>query len=144
MISSERWAFSVKIPSDTKYIRKVSAEIEDFLKSNGVNEEAIFDIRLSIEEAVKNAIIHGNKNRKDAPVYITYSLKNGKFSAEIQDQGSGFNPGSLPDPTEGDNLYKACGRGVFLIKKLMDEARYNNNGNKIFMLKLVEGGQDAG
>lgn len=136
----------MKIPSDIKYIRKVSGEIEDFLKSNNVDKSAIFDIRLSVEEAVKNAIIHGNGKRKKIPVFITYSLKDGKFTVEIEDRGKGFDAGELPDPTLEENLYKEGGRGVFLIKKLMDEVERNEKGNKIIMTKYVktkERGKDA-
>jgi serine/threonine-protein kinase RsbW len=136
----------MKIPSDIKYIRKVSAEVEDFLKSKNVEKSLIFDIRLSLEEAIKNAIIHGNKNRKGLSVFITYSLKGGSFTMEVEDQGAGFDPAGVPDPTLEENLYKGGGRGVFLIEKLMDKVRYNDRGNKVFMLKnltIAEGSENA-
>jgi len=139
----------MRIPSDIKYIRKVSLEIEEFLKSKNVDESNIFDIRLCVEEAVKNAIIHGNKSDSELPVFISYSLQDEKFVIEIEDKGTGFDPELVPDPTKGEYLSRAGGRGVFLINKLMDEVRYNNNGrgNKIFMVKSIDrnkGGFDAG
>ncbi len=137
----------MQIPSDIAYIRKASSEIEDFLKSRNVDDSVIFDIRLSAEEAIKNAIIHGNRNNKDLPVFITYSLKGNKFTMEVEDQGGGFDPDSVSDPTEEKNLLKASGRGVFLIHKLMDEVRYNSRGNKTFMVKFIDrkkGGGNAG
>lgn len=137
----------MRIPSDTRHIRRASYEIEKFLRSINTDDSLIFDIRLSVEEALKNAIIHGNKNDRKIPVFISYSMKGGKFRVEVEDQGSGFDPASVPDPTAEENLLKAAGRGVFLIGKLMDEVEYNDKGNKIFMLKLVpknKGGHDAG
>ncbi|MBL7157459.1 MAG: ATP-binding protein [Candidatus Omnitrophica bacterium] len=129
----------MKIPSDIKYIRKVSTEIENFLKSKNVDKSEIFDIRLCVEEAVKNAIIHGNKNKKDLPVFISYSLEDGRFAIEIEDKGKGFDPGKVPDPTKEENLLTEGGRGVFIIRKMMDKVRYDNSsrGNKVFMVKFI-------
>jgi len=127
----------MKIPSDVSYIKKVSSEIEAFLKSANVKSSIRFDIRLAVEEAVKNSIIHGNKKNKELPVVITYLLEGGKFTIEIEDRGMGFKPEKVPDPTHTKNLTKAGGRGVFLIMKLMDEAKYNDRGNKVFMVKFI-------
>ncbi len=66
----------MRIPSDIKYIRKVSAEVENFLRSKNIDESIIFDIRLCAEEAIKNSILHGNKGNKEKYVFIAYSLKN--------------------------------------------------------------------
>ena len=137
----------MKIPSDLKYIRKVSTVVENFLKSNNIDDPSlIFDIRLCVEEAVKNAIIHGNKKRRGFPVFISYSLRGARFSIEIEDRGEGFDPDHIPDPTVDENLYRGEGRGVFLIRKFMDKVVYNDRGNKIFMTKYVRtdmGGDDA-
>ena len=107
----------MKIPSDIKHIRKVSNKLEGFLKSNNIDESVIFDIRLSAEEAIKNAIIHGNKKRRELPVHIEYSLENGAFKVVVEDRGAGFNPESLPDPTAEENLYKDNGRGTYQRKR---------------------------
>jgi len=135
----------VKIPSDIRYIRKASKEIEDFLKSRGVDGDTIFDIRLTVEEAVKNAIIHGNKKEKGKSVSLSYSLKDEKFRVEVEDEGNGFRPDSLPDPTLDEHIYAEGGRGVFLINKLMDEVKYNERGNKVSMIKYIsaKGGRNA-
>lgn len=136
----------MRIPSDIKYIRKVSSEIENFLKEKKIDEIFFFDIRLSVEEAVKNAIIHGNNNNKKLSVAISYFLENDKFRVEIEDEGPGFDPKKVPVPTLEENLLKAGGRGVFLIEKLMDEVKYNRRGNKVTMVKYFrknKGGNNA-
>ncbi|MBN1353316.1 MAG: ATP-binding protein [Candidatus Omnitrophica bacterium] len=127
----------MRIPSEVSYIRKISAEIESYLKANNIEDSAIFDIRLCAEEAVKNAILHGNGGKKDKAVFISYSLEGGRFTLEVEDEGNGFDPRMVPDPTAEDNLLKGSGRGVFLIHKLMDEVKYNSRGNRIFMVKLI-------
>ena len=128
----------MRIPSDISYIRKTSKEIEKFLMEHNVSESEIFDIRLCAEEAIKNAIIHGNKQNSNLFVNISYSINNGEFVMEVEDEGEGFKPGELPDPTEGDNLLKSGGRGVFLIYKLMDKVEYKGRGNKAFMVKSIK------
>ncbi|NQU95107.1 MAG: ATP-binding protein [Candidatus Omnitrophica bacterium] len=136
----------MRIPSDIKYIRKVSAEIENFLRSKNIDESYIFYIRLCAEEAIKNSILHGNKGDKGKSVFITYSLKGDKFNMEIEDEGSGFDPLKLPDPTKNENLLMEGGRGVFLIQKLMDKVEYNDRKNKVSMIKFIKekkGGRDA-
>jgi serine/threonine-protein kinase RsbW len=127
-----------KVPTDISYIKKISAEIEEFLRSNNVDDTSIFDIRLCVEETVKNAMIHGNKNKKDLTVTVSYSLQGDKFTIEIEDQGKGFDPAVLPDPTQDENLMRAGGRGVYLVHKMMDEVAYNTTGNKVSMVKSVK------
>jgi len=132
---------SIEISSESKHIRTVSREILDFLKAHGVEDIDTYDIKLCIEEAVRNAIVHGNKSRKDLPVKISYSLEGGVLKIEIEDCGKGFDPAKLPDPTHDDNILREGGRGVFLIHKLMDKVNYNIGGNKVTMIKnLGKGG----
>lgn len=129
----------MRIPSDISYIRKTSKRIEKFLVEHNVSASEIFDIRLCAEEAIKNAIIHGNKQNSNLFVNVSYAIDDGKFVMEVEDEGEGFNPGELPDPTEGDNILKSGGRGVFLIYKLMDKVEYKGRGNKAFMVKSIKG-----
>ena len=130
----------MQIPSEIKQIRIVSSEIENFLKNkHKLSDSVLFDIRLCIEEAVRNAIVHGNKNKKDLPVLINYYVKDGNFAIEIEDQGKGFDPKKVPNPLTGENLWRAGGRGVFLMHKVMDKVEYNSRGNKVFMVKFIDG-----
>jgi len=134
----------IKIPSDTACIRQVSRKIEDFLKAKTEDSSVLFDIRLSVEEAVKNAIIHGNKRKKNLSVSVRYSFREGAFSVEIEDAGSGFALGKIADPTKGDNILMEGGRGVFLMHKLMDKVLYNKNRvSMIKLLKSQKGGKNA-
>jgi len=100
-----------------------------------LDEDSLFDIRLCVEEAMRNAIVHGNLSDKRKSVKVSLEAAKGKVTIEVEDEGKGFDPGLLPDPRAGDNIMKAAGRGVHLIKKLMDEAEFNETGNRIRMVK---------
>lgn len=126
------------MPSRIESIKEVSSKILDFLKPYGVSEETLFDIRLCTEEAVRNAIVHGNLSDKYLLTTVSYWIEDGFINIEVEDEGVGFDRGNLSDPTTDDNLTKGSGRGVYLINKLMDSARFNESGNKITMIKKLK------
>jgi len=129
---------TVKIPSKIKYIKQVSTEILNSLSPFGIDENRLFDIRLCTEEAVRNAVVHGNRSNKKLSVKVRYWTENDRLIIEVEDAGSGFNPGDLPDPTEDSNMMKNSGRGVYLIMKLMDNVNFSAKGNMIRMEKKLK------
>lgn len=148
MPNSDRWGFlknssgitkkvAIKIPSDIKYIRKVSGRILGDLAPYNMDESLLFDIRLCVEEAVRNAIDHGNNSDKHLPVKVAYWVSGSELNIEVEDSGKGFDHRQLPDPTDGNNIMRNSGRGVYLIKKLMNQVVFNETGNKILMTKYL-------
>lgn len=129
--------FVIKIPSDIGCIKKVSSKIVELLLRNNVHEDRIFDIKLCVEEAVRNAIVHGNNSHKKLRVKIVYWIEGGNINIEVEDEGKGFDHSKVDDPTLDENILRNCGRGVFLIKKLMDDVRFNKSGNNIKMAKKL-------
>lgn len=129
---------TIEVPSEIIYIRKVSSEILSKLKPYGIDEDKLFDIRLCAEEAVRNAIVHGNRSKKELRVRVHYWVEDGRFNMDVEDEGAGFDPGRVPDPTKNDNIMKGSGRGVYLIKRLMDRADFNEKGNKLSMEKILK------
>ena len=127
----------LKIPTKQVYIRKASSKVLEALRAYSLNEDRMFDIRLCVEEAMRNAMVHGNHNDKHRTVRVAYWIRENKLNIEVEDEGSGFDYKALPDPTAGDNLMKGSGRGVYLIKNLMDEIKFNECGNKIKMVKYL-------
>ncbi|MFA6610374.1 MAG: ATP-binding protein [Candidatus Omnitrophota bacterium] len=128
----------LKVPSEIKQIKKVSSGILDSLASQNIDEAALFDIRLCVEEAVRNAIVHGNHCDKRLSVTVSYWIEEGSFIIEVEDEGKGFDHKYLPDPTDEGNMLRNHGRGVYLIKRLMNEVQYNDTGNKVRMVKRIE------
>lgn len=128
---------SISIPSNIKNIRSVSSKIVELLIERKVNKSIIFDIRLSVEEAILNAIEHGNKNNEDLNINISFSIDGTKAEIAVEDQGAGFDHISLPDPTTDENILRSHGRGIYLIHKLMDKVQYNDKGNRVRLIKYL-------
>jgi serine/threonine-protein kinase RsbW len=105
----------------------VSAVCEDF----GVQTDAFGNVLIAVSEAVNNAIQHGNKENKDASVYIQVSTDPTHFCIQVKDEGLGFSYQDLPDPTAPENLLKDSGRGVFLMQNLADEVEFMHAGNTV-------------
>ncbi|MDD4202921.1 MAG: ATP-binding protein [Candidatus Omnitrophica bacterium] len=120
-------------------IAEIRTKITEYIKSfnAAISEDVLFDIRLCLEEALRNAMMHGNKMCQDLQVNVSYNIENDELVISIQDEGEGFDPGSLPDPTKDENLYEDHGRGVFIMKKFMDSVEYNEKGNKVVMRKKL-------
>ncbi|MCZ2341610.1 MAG: ATP-binding protein [Bacteroidales bacterium] len=125
----------VSILSDLSDARRLQDEIEEALQSNGYGESDIFSIRLALEEALVNAIKHGNQLDPVKRVTINYTISPDQFHVRIEDEGPGFIPEELPDPTDPQFIDRPCGRGVFLIRNYMTSVEYHGRGNVITMSK---------
>ena len=107
------------------------------------------NFRVGLTEALSNAMLYGNSRDPSKRVLVEIAFLDQCIQARVTDQGSGFDPASVPDPTTPENLTKPCGRGLFLMRKLLDEVTYNAQGNQVtLILKLdssgmLEGGVQA-
>jgi serine/threonine-protein kinase RsbW len=96
-----------------------------FAREVGIKEEKISGLILSVTEATTNAIIHGNKKDIDKKVRIIVTVEEGKkLKVVVKDEGRGFDPSKIPDPTKPENLLKDSGRGLYLMRVYMDEIHY--------------------
>ncbi len=129
---------TIQMPSHLSEVNKLVQNILKLLHSSGINKSTSFDIRLCLEEALINAVKHGNKNNGNLLVKIDYSISDEMFKVSIEDKGSGFDYKYLPDPTVRKNLLKTKGRGIYLMKHLMDEVFFNKDGNRITMIKYLK------
>ncbi len=105
------------------------------LEQHGWEGRDLFHVQLAVEEAIVNAITHGNHESPDKTVEVELHVSREATSMRILDQGCGFCPDALPDPTEEENLETPHGRGVMLIRQMMDRVDYNACGNQVTMLK---------
>ena len=122
-----------KIESSINNLRIVENAIDEVMNEIGISEENYGKILVSTLEAVNNAIMHGNRYEKDKIVDVEISYKNDKLKIKISDQGKGFVPEEVPDPTIPQNLESLNGRGIFLMSKLADEIKYSKRGNAVTM-----------
>jgi len=126
----------VVIPSDPGEARRVQDHIEQLLQESPCQDHDLFSIKLALEEALVNAIKHGNQYDRNKKVEISYEVRPDRFVISITDEGEGFDPADVPDPTAFENLERPCGRGLMLIKHYMTEVEYNRRGNSVTMAKV--------
>ncbi|MCX5668297.1 MAG: ATP-binding protein [Candidatus Omnitrophica bacterium] len=135
---SDTGKVSIEIPSDIKYIRKVSSGILKWLEPRKLDDSALFDIRLCVEEVIRNAITHGNNSDLGLKVLISYWLEGDSLIIEVEDEGAGFDHSKMPDPTIEENIMKGSGRGVYIVRKLIDKMEFNDKGNKVRLTKYLK------
>jgi serine/threonine-protein kinase RsbW len=122
------------IPSDLEAARRLQEEIEALVRTAFEEHEA-FAIKMAVEEALVNAIKHGNQMDPEKSVRVAYTLGTDRFDVRITDEGPGFNPDDVPDPTAPENLERPCGRGLLLIRYYMTDVSFLDNGRTIAMHK---------
>ena len=127
------------IPSDLGEARTLQSRIEEALIATSFSEHEIFAIKLAVEEALVNAIKHGNQLDPDKRVAVSFQVTCERFDIKIVDEGPGFNPEDVPDPTAIENIERPCGRGLLLIRGFMNEVTYHGRGNVVTMSKLKNG-----
>lgn len=123
----------LKIESSINNLRIVENAIDEVMGEIGITQENYGKILVSTLEAVNNAIMHGNKYEIEKMVDVEISYNNEKLKIKISDEGKGFIPAEVPDPTIPENLEALNGRGIFLMSKLADEIKYSKRGNSVTM-----------
>ena len=135
--------FEVLIPSQTSAGQAVQERILLRLNELAYSERDLFGVRLALEEALVNAIKHGNRMDPGKKVRIGCRIGPELVYIEIQDEGPGFKPEDIPDPTMEENLERPCGRGIMLMRAFMTRIEYNDSGNCVRLEKRREQ-QDGG
>ncbi len=133
---SQEGTFELTIASDPSEVQRIQDHIEGQLKQHQFEDRDIFSIRLALEEALVNAIKHGNQLDRTKKVHIRCAIKEDRFEIGIADEGPGFDPQDVPDPLCEENLERPCGRGLFLIRHYMTNVTYHAPGNRLTMFKL--------
>src|ERR1700736_4798861 len=128
-------SFQVAIPSDPKEARCVQDLVEQQLRSHHFEDGEIFSIKLALEEALVNAIKHGNQMDPAKKVHIQFTVNNQRFDIGIADEGDGFTLEDVPDPMAPENLERPCGRGLLLMRHYMTEVTFHAPGNRLSMSK---------
>ncbi len=130
---------TIIIPSSQENLVDVDLFIEGTLRGYGAGESIIADIAISVSEMVNNAIIHGNKSSPDKSVSVSISRTDSKIRITIRDQGNGFDPNRVANPIEDNNLLKEVGRGIFIVRSLMDSVDISpsNAGTTVVITKSI-------
>lgn len=125
---------TITIPSKLEQISLIEKTIDEITEKLTLTPDVYGKILIAAIEGVNNAIVHGNKLDEAKVVIVNINIHNTKVCISISDQGKGFDPNSIPDPTIPENLENISGRGVFLMKKLSDEIEFVNNGTTVKMV----------
>jgi serine/threonine-protein kinase RsbW len=129
------------IPSDLGYVLGVNHLVSMLLREFSFPApDYRINIPLACDEAITNAIIHGNRSDPSKKVSIQIYISASRFKVRVKDQGQGFQADAVADPTEGSNLLRPCGRGVFLMRSIMDTVEYKEGGRVLELEKANTGG----
>ena len=128
----------VEFGSSLDKARQVETDILAECEKHRYSESDLFAIKLALEEALVNAVKHGNKLDPNKLVRVQYHISDQRADVAIEDQGCGFNPSELPDPTADENLEMCSGRGILLMRAYMSSVVFNPAGNKVTLTKFNE------
>lgn len=134
--------FEERIPSDPAQGALLQERILSLLEARQYTDRDCFGVKLALEEAIVNAIKHGNGMDPDKCVLVNCHITDELVRITIEDEGPGFDPGDVPDPTEDDNLDKPSGRGLMLMRAFMTSIEYNDKGNRVALEKARTVGDD--
>lgn len=129
---------SVVVKTKLSGIVEISSSLVSKLEVYDFSEEDIFAVRLALQEAFLNAIMHGNRMDSKKKVKIDCLVEPERVEISMIDEGEGFDPNAVPDPRYGENLYKPNGRGLFLMRSYMDLVEFNEQGNRVRMVRYRE------
>ena len=100
-----------------------------------LSERDRFRLKLAIHEALTNALEHGNGNDESKKIVVTLRHLPHEVDIAVEDEGDGFDPATVPDPTDEEHLLREGGRGIFLIQRYADECRFENDGRRVVIVK---------
>jgi len=135
-VPADAWRREIDLPSERGVSRMVTDDLLEQLGIHGWSPSDIFAIHLAAEEAIVNAIVHGNKLDPVKKVHVSWEVSADRVSIQIDDEGEGFDPAAVPDCTLQERLDVPSGRGVMLMRSFMTRIEYNAQGNGVVMEKI--------
>ena len=123
----------------SSFVDQLMRFIRCFMEEGGTAKEAEEAIEVAIYEALANAVIHGNHENQEKQVHVACRCSmDGEVLISVRDEGEGFDSRVVPDPTEAQRLLLTHGRGIHLMRALMDEVSFEESGTVVLMRKRIE------
>jgi serine/threonine-protein kinase RsbW len=123
---------SLQLPSNSQSVAVLENFVDDLVQKMDIGDDVYANLMTCLNEAITNAIYHGNKQSAEKKVFVNLEIINNKrLVFTIADEGEGFDFTNIPDPTDQRNLEKLTGRGVYIMKRLADQCIYNSKGNEL-------------
>jgi serine/threonine-protein kinase RsbW len=141
MADVDRLEESMTFPSALNQVARADEFLESRLRERGVPEDTIANLAIAVTELVNNAIKHGNKLQRSKLVTVVIICDSEKVEVTVSDQGNGFDPRDIPNPLADENLMKEIGRGIFIVKSLIDEVRFQfppEGGTRVTVTKNID------
>lgn len=126
-------SIKISIPSLIENIQVIESFIDNAKDTFEINDDLYGNIMISVTECISNAIVHGNQSMSNKLVHLELQMESGLLRCSIEDEGAGFDFNQLPDPTDPENIEKIGGRGIFLMKHLSDEVKFEDGGKKTIL-----------
>ena len=117
----------LNLPSRLASIDEAAAAVADAARRLGFDDDARFGIEMAVREAVTNAVLHGNRQDESLPVEVGVAGDESAMTVSVRDQGAGFDPARVADPTAEENLLKTSGRGILFMRTFMDDVRWERH-----------------
>jgi len=134
--TSWRCVISEKIASNMDAAHALNDQCIAALERHGWDGTDVFHVRMAIEEALTNAVMHGNAGDATKQVWLEMGISDDQVQITIRDEGTGFDPHQVPDPRCDELLMCEHGRGLLLMRELMSNVQFNDVGNEVTMTKL--------
>ena len=131
----------LEIPTDVRSIEHTVDYVLQRCRTCETYQQRLrLNFRVGLTEALSNAMLYGNAHDPSKNVRVEVTVEKGRLQARVTDEGTGFDPSAIPDPTEPENILKGSGRGLFLMRQLLDEVSYNDQGNQVTLVLRLEQG----
>ena len=125
----------LEVPSDVGRVGETVDRVARHALANHADPQIVlFNLRVALGEALVNAILHGNHGDPTKQVAVRVVCGQQAIEMEVRDEGDGFDPDAVPDPTTPERRTRPGGRGIFLVRQLVDEVRFNAKGNAICLI----------
>lgn len=128
----------LKLPSRLEAVATAAEKAAQMANQAGLGDDAAFGVDLAVREAVTNAVLHGNREDAAKTVEVVFHYTPAAFAISVRDQGAGFHPEDVPDPTAAENLLKTSGRGILFMRTFMDEVEWTRHPAGGTVVRLVK------
>jgi serine/threonine-protein kinase RsbW len=115
------------LPSRIEAVNMAASAAAEFVKRSALGEDAAFGVDMAVREAVTNAVLHGNRQDEAKAVEVGFKRSPSEIEITVRDEGEGFDPGSVADPTDPQNIMKTSGRGILFMRTFMDEIQWSRH-----------------
>ncbi|MFK7920438.1 MAG: ATP-binding protein [Bacteroidia bacterium] len=123
------------LESKPEVIHTIESVVDDIRADLDFKEDVYGNVMVAVTEAVNNSVVHGNGGDESKKVFVDFEMENTyRLLVRVTDEGPGFDPSTLPDPTAPENLVNIGGRGVFLMQHLSDEMNFSDDGKQVEMI----------